>query len=90
MKTLPEQLQLRTLELLLQDALNRVETKKPIQQRESEKEDDDGPDKKTPVTRGATSGLDVGTLPMRVKAFMKKHEITDKQFEKLFHIEGKQ
>jgi|CZLA01.1.fsa_nt_gi hypothetical protein len=93
-KNLPEPLQLRTLELLLQDTLSRAEGKRQKQQQQlqeldSLKEPEDTQDKKAPK-RGTAGGLDVGSLPMRVKAFMKKHEITEKQLDKLFHIEGKE
>ncbi len=89
-KTVPESLQLRTLELLLLNTLNRVEGKKPKKERESDTEDDETPATKQPGKRGAATGLEAATLPMRVKAFMKKHEVTADQLEKLFHIEGKQ
>lgn len=88
-KTVPESLQLRTLELLLQDTLSRTEGKKPRQERIEHKEDE-VKDTKAVVRRGTGTGLDVGKLPMRVKAFMKKHEVTDKQLDKLFHIEDGQ
>jgi hypothetical protein len=87
-KTLPEPFQLRTLELLLQDALSRVE--KNRSGHKPEDVHDDRPATKTPVKQGSGSGLDSAALPMRVKAFMKKQEITGSQIEKLFHIEGKQ
>jgi hypothetical protein len=83
-KTVPEPLQLRTLELLLQDALNRVEGKKPRKERESEREGDGTPEVKEPAKRGASTGLDAANLSMRVKAFMKKHEVTGQQLETLF------
>jgi len=47
-KTVPEPLQLRILELLLQDTLNRAEGKKPKRESESEPEDD------TPETKPST------------------------------------
>jgi hypothetical protein len=37
-----------------------------------------------------SEGLKLSTLPMRVKAFMKRTKVTDKQIERLFHIEGNQ
>jgi hypothetical protein len=83
-KTVPEALQLRTLELLLQDALDKVGVRKPKPERETGKEIEDEPIKKS----GAA--LNMGKLPMRVKAFMKKHAVTDKQLDELFHIEGGQ
>src|SRR5205809_8128283 len=88
-RTIPESLQLRTLELLLQDTLSRAEGKKRGQER-IEKIEDEGRDTKPPLRRGTGIGLDTGKLPMRVKAFMKKHEVTDKQLDKLFHIENGQ
>jgi len=89
-KSVPEPLQLRTLELLLQDALNRT-GKKPKQEESDTTERDETPaTDRTPARRAAGSGLDTGTLPMRVKAFMKKHKVTAKQFETLFHIEGRE
>jgi len=89
-KTVPESLQLRTLELLLQDALNRAEGKKPKKERESDKEEAGEPNTTPLAGRGTTSGLDASKLPMRVKAFMKKHSVTAQQLERLFHIEGKE
>lgn len=89
-KTVPELLQVRTLELLLQDALNRAEGTKPKKGRVSESEDDLTPATKQHAKGRASTGLDVATLPMRVKAFMKKHEVTGQQVEKLFHIEDGQ
>jgi hypothetical protein len=90
-KTVPEPLQLRAFELLLQDALNRAKRADgKYEQREPDEEPNPGTDPTNPAPSGPTGGLDVGKLPMRVKAFMKKHEVTDKQLDKLFHIEGKQ
>jgi hypothetical protein len=89
-KTVPEPLQLRTLELLLQDTLNRVGSKRLKTDREFESENDETPEVQRPSKRNGSTGLDAGTLPMRVKAFMKKHEVTGQQLERLFHIEGKQ
>ncbi len=89
-KTMPDSLQVRALEMLMQDLLDRHAGKTPDKGRKEKDEDDekDKPDKK-PLRRESSS-LDSGTLPMRVKAFMKKHEVTAGQIEKLFHIEGKQ
>ena len=91
-KTVPESLQLRTLELLLQDTLNRAEGKEPRKEHEPEPEPEEPetPENRPPARRGGASGLEVGTLPMRVKAFMKKHGITANQLDAIFHIEGKQ
>ncbi len=92
-KTVPEPLQLRAFEILLQDAIDRV-GRKERSRRDSEKEDDrddDVKDKKRDKDREPESeGLDPNTLPMRVKAFMKRTKVTAPQIEKLFHIEGKQ
>jgi hypothetical protein len=87
-KTVPESLQLRTLELLLQDALDKVGINKLKRELDSEKDVEDTTDKKPP--KGESDGLDASRLPMRVKAFMKKHSVTAKQLERLFHIEGKE
>jgi hypothetical protein len=89
-KTMPDSLQVRALEMLMQDLLDR-QAGKTANKGGKDKEDDDEKDKpdKKPLRRESTS-LDSSTLPMRVKAFMKKHEVTAGQIEKLFHIEGKQ
>jgi hypothetical protein len=87
-KTVPESLQLRTLELLLQDALNRTEGKKEKKEREPDEKSETAKEEKK--SAHLKSGLHVGALPMRVKAFMKKHAIAGQQLEKLFHIEGEQ
>jgi len=93
-KTVPEPLQLRAFEILLQDAIDRVGGKK--HSRDTEKGDDRGdPDamkdkKKDKERERESEGLDPNTLPMRVKAFMKRTKVTSPQIEKLFHIEGKQ
>jgi hypothetical protein len=88
-KTVPEPLRLRILELLLQDTLNRAEGKKPKRERESEPEDDT-PETKPSTGRAAASSLDVSQLPIRAKAFRKKHSITAQHLERLFHVEGKE
>jgi hypothetical protein len=94
-KTVPEPLQLRAFEILLQDAIDRTSGKNRTRQ-DAEKEDDrddadDTKDKKKDKERERESeGLDSSTLPMRVKAFMKRTKVTAPQIEKLFHIEGKQ
>jgi hypothetical protein len=85
-KIVPESLQLRAFEILLQDAIDRLAGKKRTHQRDKEDELEE-----KPKTRERESeGLDPTTLPMRVKAFMKRTEVTAPQIEKLFHIEGKQ
>src|SRR5258708_2021392 len=94
-KTVPEPLQLRAFEILLQDAIDRTGGKKrPRQQdaaRDDERDEDDTTDKnKGKEPEGKSEGLDPNTLPMRVKAFMKRTKVTAPQIEKLFHIEGKQ
>lgn len=91
-KTVPEPLQVRTLELLLQDLLDRTSGQKrgtrsdenldESRVREQQKEN-----KETHQER-ESEGLNPNTLPMRVKAFMKRTKVTDKQFERLFHIEN--
>jgi hypothetical protein len=92
-KTVPEPLQLRAFEVLLQDALDRVGGKKRARQ-EAGKEDEHGDTddaRKNSKDKGRQSeGLEPNALPMRVKAFMKRTKVTAPQIEKLFHIEGKQ
>jgi len=90
-KTVPEPLQLRAFEILLQDALDRAGGKKRF--REDGKEERDEREKtadKDKKSEQDSEGLDPNTLPMRVKAFMKRTKVTAKQLEGLFHIEGKQ
>ena len=89
-KIVPEPLQLRAFEILLQDALDRLAGKKRTHQRDKEQEEEleEKPPKKTGERQ--SEGLDPNTLPMRVKAFMKRTKVTAPQIEKLFHIEGKQ
>jgi hypothetical protein len=93
-KNVPEPLQLRAFELLLQDALDRVGGKKRFRHdagKEDDRDDADAKDKKKDKERERESeGLEPNTLPMRVKAFMKRTKVTAKQLEQLFHIEGKQ
>jgi hypothetical protein len=95
-KIVPEPLQLRAFEILLQDSLDRLAGKRRNQRRDNEDEEydrddvkDDKDDKKD-KDRGESEGLDPNSLPMRVKAFMKRTKVTAPQIEKLFHIEGKQ
>lgn len=91
-KTVPESLQLRAFEMLLQDALDRVAGKKRPE-RDTGKKDVNGDDTKETKDKGRereSEGLDPNTLPMRVKAFMKRTKVTASQLEQLFHIEGKQ
>lgn len=94
-KTVPEPFQLRAFEILLQDAIDRVGGKKQLRQgagQEDDRDDEDaGRDKKKVTEHERQSeGLDPNTLPMRVKAFMKRTKVTSPQIEKLFHIEGNQ
>jgi hypothetical protein len=91
-KTVPESLQLRAFEILLQDALDRSAGKKRTPRRDAGEEEE----REEPTDRGkkkearGSEGLDPSTLPMRVKAFMKRTKVTAPQIEKLFHIEGKE
>lgn len=89
-KTVPESLQVRTLELLLQDLLDRTGGKKVSGSSEKEDEREERPATKDKNRERESEGLNPHTLPMRVKAFMKRTKVTDKQLERLFHIEGKQ
>jgi hypothetical protein len=91
-KTVPETLQARTLELLLQDALDRAGGRPRLQVGKEEQHDDatDTAKTKKKSKERESEGLDLNTLPMRVKAFMKKNGVTIKQLEKLFHVEGKE
>jgi hypothetical protein len=94
-KTVPEPLQLRAFEILLQDAVDRVSGKKTPRREDTTKNDehdkDDSKDKNKDKDKGRESkGLDPNTLPMRVKAFMKRTNVTAPQIDKLFHIEDNQ
>jgi hypothetical protein len=93
-KTVPEPLQVRTLELLLQDLLDRASGRKRPSKQEEEldaNEVHEGKVKIPAVRRKRESeGLNSSTLPMRVKAFMKRTKVTDEQIERLFHIEDNQ
>ena len=100
-KTVPESLQVRTLELLLQDLLDRANEQtrptKPKKKAQGEEDDDAARGQETGKDRNKTerrtresAGLNPNTLPMRVKAFMKRTKVTEKQIEKLFHIEDGQ
>jgi hypothetical protein len=94
-KTVPETLQTRTLELLLQDALDRAGGRKHSLQSEQRRDDSGGEEgiqieKKATKVKRESEGLDPNTMPMRVKAFMKRTKVTDKQLGSLFHIEGNQ
>jgi hypothetical protein len=91
-KTVPESLQLRAFEILLQDALDRVGGK-PRNRGDEKKDDtddtkdtDDKPEKKDRRDR-VSEGLDPDSVPMRVKAFMKRTQVTAPQTGKLFHVE---
>jgi len=89
-KIVPEPLQLRAFEILLQDALDRLAGKKRTHHRDKEQEEEleEKPPRKT---EGRDSeGLDPNALPMRVKAFMKRTKVKAPQIGNLFHIEGKQ
>lgn len=94
-KTFPEPLQVRTLELLLQDLLDRTRGRKHLSKRDEKLEkaeaEEDLQNKEkvqTDKRKRGSEGLDPNTLPMRVKAFMKRTKVTDKQIERLFHIEN--
>ena len=90
-KTLPESLQLRTLELLLQDLLDRTAARRRT--RTDEERNEDPTDEQESVHKkqiGESEGLKPDTLPMRLKAFMKRTKVTSGQLESLFHIEGNQ
>jgi hypothetical protein len=91
-KTVPEPLQLRAFELLLQDAIDRSAGRKRTQQRDNDEEEEleEKPTGQRKKQERESEVLDPNTLPMRVKAFMKRTEVTAPQIEKLFHIEGKQ
>lgn len=86
-KTVPEPLQLRAFEILLQDAIDRSAGRKPKRRENEEEELEEKPPKRR---ERESQGLDPNTLPMRVKAFMKRTQVTAPQIEKLFHIEDKQ
>ena len=90
-KTVPEPLQLRTMELLLQDALERHSGKSRTRHRDDEKPESEESEEPAEAEgrKLPSEGLKPSTLPMRVKAFMKKNDVTGPQLEKLFHIEGK-
>ena len=90
-KTVPEPLQLRAFEILLQDAVDRLAGKKTARREDTTKDDEhDKDDTKDKNKDKKSEGLDPNTLPMRVKAFMKRTKVTSPQIEKFFHIEGKQ
>jgi hypothetical protein len=75
-------------EILLQDALDRVGGKKRSKHEDAR---DDKKEKEQDIGRERESeGLDPNTLPLRVKAFMKRTKFTPTQLDQLFHIEGKQ
>jgi hypothetical protein len=95
-KTVPEPLQARTLELLLQDLLDQRSGKKRAQSKRDERlgEDEEEMQRKekapADTRKRGSEGLNVNTLPMRLKAFMKRTKVTEKQIERLFHVEGNQ
>lgn len=90
-KTLPEPLQLRAFEILLQDALDRFGEKKRSRRGGNEERDErEVLAAKEKKSEQDSQGLDPNTLPMRVKAFMKRTKLNAEQLERLFHIEGKQ
>jgi len=93
-KTVPEPLQVRTLELLLQDLLDHTSgRKRRPSPAENLDEGEERAERKEKTKKGKeereSEGLNPNTLPMRVKAFMKRTKVTEKQLEQLFHIEGK-
>ncbi len=94
-KSVPEPLQARAFELLLQDAIDRHSGKRQERRdndRDDKQHDEGGKDRK-PDTSGrkiSTNELDPDALPMRVKAFMKRTKVTAPQIAKLFHIEDEQ
>jgi hypothetical protein len=95
LKTVPEPLQLRAFEILLQDAIDRTGGKKRLRQQDAAKDDERDEDGTTDKNKDKqrereSEGLDPNTLPMRVKAFMKRTNVTAPQIEKLFHVENKQ
>jgi len=93
-KTVPESLQVRTLELLLQDLLDRTgEPKRPAKHNDENNEEDEplpGKERTERRAKSTSEGLNPGTLPMRLKAFMKRTQVTIGQIDRLFHVEGKQ
>jgi hypothetical protein len=87
-KSVPEHLQARAFELLLQDAIDRHSGKKQERRDDKGKDaKDDKPDRPKPRPSG---DLEPDAVPMRVKAFMKRTKVTAPQIAKLFHIEGDQ
>lgn len=90
-KTVPEPLQVRTHELLLQDLLDRTSGRKHSTKPEECPDEDKGlRSEKATKNKRESEGLNPNTLPMRVKAFMKRTQVSDKQIDHLFHIEGNQ
>lgn len=92
-KTIPEPLQVRTLEILLLDLLDRVGERKHPATRHDERNEDDEPlpgKERAERAKSTSEGLSADMLPMRVKAFMKRTQVTVEQVDRLFHVEGKQ
>ncbi|MFY9727396.1 MAG: hypothetical protein WB579_11795 [Bryobacteraceae bacterium] len=84
-RTIPDNLQSRAFEMLLEDFLDsRHREKAP-----KEKTPGPGQDASQGAETSATSGS-VGSmsLPLRLKAFLKKYELKVEHLDKLFHVEG--
>ncbi len=88
-KSVPEPLQARAFELLLQDAIER-HTSKQREHRDTEKDREIKPDREVKPKPKPNGDLDPDKLPMRFKAFMTRTKVTAPQIAKLFHIEGDQ
>jgi hypothetical protein len=90
-KTVPQELQARAFDLLLQDAIERHSGRKVQSRRENGGEEDEKKPSATPGRHPRPSGdIDPDALPMRVKAFMKRTKVTAPQIAALFHIEADQ
>jgi hypothetical protein len=87
-KTLPETLQLRAFEMLLQHCLDGRSGENRSKQRsgtENLEKDDSACENET---RQKSSPVASMSLPLRLKAFMKKHNISAEHLDKLFHVEN--
>jgi hypothetical protein len=83
-KALPENLQLRAFEMLLENCLDRgSHDKAPKQSRADTKLE---PPRRDEEPR-KSQGIGALSLPLRLKAFMKKHDVNVEQLDKLFHAE---
>lgn len=88
-KVCPESVQVRAFELLLQDYLARRSSKTHSRQHElAEEHEKKNGTAHHPKEDEKSAGIASMIVPMRLKAFLKKHSLDPSSLGKIFHVEG--